>query len=371
MRLIQPMFSPSPFSVVWPPRLGTRSALLLLTLLPAAWATPAAAPPTPASISFGGPNMQRLAADSYRLAGLGGTFDEWLASAYQKAGVPLGGALGGATTNRHLMADLKARRTALLAADPAQRDQLARETGVWAHRFIKKAIPRFSLERGFEFASVARTGERQCLLQSVLIAGLLQRTGLQAGLEMVWKSQSGQESNLGHVTGVLRLPSGAGDVMVDASEPDPTARHQGVLAWAEGQYRFLLPVYTPQDRITAYRWAGGAAQFKPSQVTFLSLTYVRSQFDYYRAERAPGGILGTGTGRATLGGLKLSEARLQSALSAEPNNALAAGVLGNVWRKQGRVAEAKAQYLRAGALYQAQGHVPAGVQANLAWASAK
>lgn len=339
----------------------TRGAVLALAALPLASAAPV---PAPAPLAFGGPNMQAIAADSFRLAGLGGQFDGWLTSAYRKAGVPL----GSAAASGDLMRVLEARRAALMSASPAERDRLARETGVWAHRFIKKAIPKFSLERGFEFASIVTKGERQCLLQSVLIAGMLQRAGLQAGLEMVWKSQSGQESNLGHVTSVLRLPSGAGDIMVDASEPEPTARHQGVLAWAGGQYRFLLPVYTTQDRITAYRWAGGTASFKADQVTFLSLNYVRSQFDYYRAERAPGGVLGTGTGKATSAGLKLSEMWLQAALNSEPNNALAAGVLGNVWRKQGRLAQAKAQYLRAGALYQAQGHLPAGVQANVKWA---
>ena len=330
--------------------------LLTLTLAPPALA----ASPAPATLTYGGENFRALAAESYRLAGLTGDFESWLAQAYAAAGVPLG--QGG----RPLTAALDARKAELAAAKGNERDRLARDTAAWAHRFIKKAVPNFSLERGFEFANMARAGERQCLLQSVVIAGLLQRAGLSAGLEMVWKSQSGQESNLGHVTSVLRLPSGAGDVQVDASEPEPFARHQGVLAWADGSYRFLAPSFAADGHITAYQRADNGEQVKT--VAFLDLPYVRSQFNYYRGERAVGGVLGTGTGHSTAGGLKLSEKYLRAALRDNPNNALAASVLGTVLRKEGREAEARAQYLAAGQLYAAQGHTPQSVVANLKWA---
>lgn len=337
-----------------------RSLPLLLTL---ALVSPAlAAPPTPApaTLAYGGENFRALAAESYRLAGLSGDFDSWLAQAYAAAGVPLG------QGNTSLTAALDARRAELAVAKGSERDRLARDTAAWAHRFIKKAVPKFSLERGFEFANVAKNGERQCLLQSVVIAGLLQRAGLSAGLEMVWKSQSGQESNLGHVTSVLHLPSGAGDVQVDASEPEPFARHQGVLAWADGGYRFLIPTFAADGHITAYKRADNGAQVKA--VAFLDLPYIRSQFNYYRGERAVGGVLGTGTGHSTEGGLKLSEKYLRAALRDNPDNALAASVLGTVLRKEGRDAEARAQYLAAGQLYAAQGHTPVSVAANLKWA---
>ncbi|GAA5513891.1 hypothetical protein Dcar01_02640 [Deinococcus carri] len=329
--------------------------LLTLTL-----STSALAAPTPATLTYGGENFRALAAESYRMAGLSGDFETWLNQAYIRAGVPLG---KGETS---LTAALDARKAELAAAKGTQRDQLARDTAAWAHRFIKKAVPKFSLERGFEFASMARTGERQCLLQSVVIAGLLQRAGLNAGLEMVWKSQSGQESNLGHVTSVLRLPSGAGDVQVDASEPEPFARHQGVLTWADGSYRFLTPTFAGDGRMTAYKRAEDGGQVKT--VAFLDLPYIRSQFNYYRGERAVGGVLGTGKGRSTPDGLKLSEKFLQAALQGNPSNALAASVLGTVLRKEGRDAEARTQYLTAGRLYAAQGHTPVSMEANLKWA---
>ncbi len=337
---------------------------LTFILLGAAIAAPPAAAPAPADLSYGGGNFRALAAESYQRAGLKGSFTGWLDGAYLKAGLPVNGRAAGPS----LEADLAARRSEIGAARGPEKDELARKTAVWAHAFIKRALPRFSLERGFEFASAATTGERQCLLQSVILAGLLQRAGLDAGLVMVWNSQAGQKSNLGHVTSVLRLPGGAGDLEVDASEPGPVARHAGVLAWTAGGYRFLNAAFGSDGVIRSYARADGNGNLRPAAVSFLGLNYVRSQFDYYRGERAPGGVLGTGTGQATAEGLKLSEQWLRRTLAEEPRNALAAGVLGNVWRKQGREAEAREQYQKAARLYTAQGHLPAGMRANLQWA---
>lgn len=334
-------------------------------LLSASLLLPVAAAQNSADLTYGGPNFAALSGESYKIAGLSGDFGSWLSDAYAKAGVPLG---DGKTLNDALAA----RKAALDAAKtPAEKDKLARDTGAWAHKFIKKVVPKFSLERGFEFASIVKTGERQCLLQSTIIAGLLQKAGLDAGLVMVWKSMSGQESNLGHVTSVLRLPSGAGDVQVDASEPEPFATHSGLLAWVGGSYRFVEAQFGPDNLISAYKRADGKGSVKPSGLTFLDLNYVRSQYDYYRAERAIGGVLGTGTGKSTPAGLKTSEMYLRRALQAEPQNALAASVLGTVLRKLGRNEEAKQQYRKAAVLYKLEGHTPQGMQTNLDWANSQ
>lgn len=318
---------------------------------------------TPANLTYGGAAFKQLTSDSYKLAGLPDTFSAWLAQAYTTANVPLAGA-------KTLEAGLQARQAELGAAKtPAEKDRLARDTATWAHKFIKKAVPTFSLERGFELANLERHGERQCLAQSTVIASLLQKVGLNTGLVMVWKSMSGQESNLGHVTAVLRLPSGAGDVQVDASEPEPFATHEGILIWNAGSYRFVMPLFGKAGLMTAYGRTDGQGQVRPSDITLLSLGYIRSQFDYYRAERAVGGVLATG-GKVTPQGLKASEIFLRQALTEEPQNALASNVLGTVLRKEGQNAQARAQYRKAAALYSAQGHMPAGMQANLAWANA-
>ncbi|MFC3832895.1 MULTISPECIES: hypothetical protein [Deinococcus] len=336
-------------------------SLLALSLL---FSPPTLAAPAfqSADLSPGGAALNALAAESYRRTGVPGDLATWLDVAYLRAHRPLA---GGATLDQAL----SRRRAQLLAAPtPAQKDRLARETAAWAHALIKRAVPKFSLERGFELANFAASGERQCLSQSTVIAGLLQRAGLDAGLAMVWTSMAGQVSNLGHVTSVLRLPSGAGDLEVDASEPGPIATHPGVLAWTGSGYRFLKATFGPGGLITAYTPVGQTGPLRPAQTHFLSLAYIRSQYSYYRAERAPGGVLGTGTGRATTSGLQTSVRLLQEALALEPHNALAASVLGTVWRKQGHLAQAREQYLRAAALYAAQGYTPAGQQVNLQWA---
>lgn len=242
-----------------------------------------------ADLSPGGAALTGLAAESFRRTGVPGDLASWLDVAYLRAHRPLA---GGATLSQAL-----ARRRAQLQAapTPAEKDRLARETAAWAHALIKRAVPKFSLERGFELANFAASGERQCLSQSTVIAGLLQRAGLDAGLVMVWTSMTGQISNLGHVTSVLRLPSGAGDLEVDASEPQPFATHPGVLAWTGSGYRFLRATFGPGGLITAYTPVGQTGPLRPSQMQFLGLPYIRSQYSYYRAERAPGGVLGTGT----------------------------------------------------------------------------
>lgn len=336
-------------------RLLTSLTLLVLLAAPAHAAPP---PASPADLHLGGPAFRALAADSYARAGLKGTFEDWLTTAYARQGVKLEG-------QATLGAALDARRAHMKGLRGAAHDQLALDTAAWAHRFVKASIPRFSLERGYEFAATVQSGERQCLLQSTIIAALLQRAGLDAGLVMVWKSQTGQESNLGHVTSVLRLPGG--DVQVDASEPTPFARHQGLLARVDGAWRFVIPAFQG-DRMTAYARADGGGRVSSAGLGFLSLAYLRSQYDYYRAERTVGGVLGTGTGRSTPQGLKTSETLLRRALSEEPRNALAASVLGTTLRKEGQNEAARTQYRAAATLYAAQGHTPAGMQANLKWA---
>lgn len=326
-------------------------------------ATRAAAAPAPADLTYGGPNFQALADESYKIVGLDGNFTQWLADAYLKGGVTL-------ADGKTLDEALQTRKAQLAAAKtPQERDALARETAFWAHKFIKKVVPKFSFERGFEFANIVKTGERQCLLQSTIIAGLLQKAGFNAGLVMVWKSLSGQESNLGHVTSVLRLPSGAGDLQIDASEPTPVAQHQGILAWTGGDYRFLAPQFTADGLITGYARMDNQGTLKPSELAFLSYRYVHSQYFYYRAERAIGGILGTGTNKATPEGLKVSEANLRRALELEPRNALAQSVLGSVLRRMGRNFEAQQQFRKAAAMYATEGHTPPSMAANLSWAN--
>ena len=264
--------------------------------------------------------------------------------------------LKGAAT---LVAALQVRRNALSATnDPAKHATLEFETGAWLHRLIKTTIPRFSLERGFEFSNTVRLGERQCLLQSVLIAGLLQGMGIDAGTVMVWRNEKGATSNNGHAVTLLKGSSGR-DWLVDASDPIPTMRHQGVYVFdaVAKTYRFVEPKFDANGSILEYRRVADGQILKTSQVRALSVNFLRSQFYYYRGERTPGGFMGA---PSTKVGLEQSAKMLEVAQRLEPQNPLAVYVLGHVYRRLGRIEQARAQYLKGYALYQAQGFVPQG-----------
>lgn len=317
-----------------------------------------------AAIAYNGPNFRALAQDSYRISAMQQpAFSAWMEQSYRKAGLPLAG-------GKTLQAGLLARKNAIAKAKGVARDKLAQDSAQWAHTFIKKIIPKFSLERGYEFTAAIKTGERQCLLQSVLIASLLQRMGLDAGAVMVWQNQNAQESNLGHVVATLRLPSGTGILLDDASDPHPFMTHQGLLVRDGDSYRFVHPVYSG-NQITAFDRADGQGQVSLSQMHPLDLGYLKSQFNYYRGERADGGFMGaggTGNGKTTPAGLAQSAQYLQAAIKDNPQNALATYVLGLVERKEGQTDLAK-QHIQAGVkLYQAQGHLPAGPADALKWA---
>lgn len=324
--------------------------LLLLSL-----ALPAQARPPEDAYAYGSTAFSRLVEESYRLTAVKGLepFYPWFEAAYARY------------AGEGLQQSLEARRRTYSRLQPSQKAAFERESAIWAYRTVKALIPRFSLERGYEFAYAVRKGERQCLLQSVLIAGLLQRIGLRAGAVMVWKNLHGQVSNLGHVSTLLRLSDGH-DLLVDASEPEPFPEHQGLFTWdaAVGDYRFLEPHFATDHEIQAYRLVGNGHETPASEIAPLGLRYLQSQFYYYRGERAPNGFIGPSTPQ----GLVASAGFLQQAVRLEPGNPLAVYVLGLVYRKQGQL-EAARQQIRAGyQLYARYGFIPDGPKAAYTWA---
>ena len=344
------------------------AALLFLALLFAVSTLAQAAAPAPASpdarYAYGSPAFRALAQDSYATRGLKAPdFMTWMQGKYAAANMPLDG-------GKTLLAGLAARKAAIAAASRDQQDQLARDTAQWAHSFIKKILPNFSLERGYEFAAAVKSGERQCLLQSTLIAAMLQQAGLDAGVVMVWQNEKNQESNLGHMVALLRLPSGRAALLDDASDPQPFMTHRGLLLRGGDAYRFVNPVYVA-DTITAFTRADGKGSLPLSAARPLDLAYLKSQINYYRGERAPGGFMGAGGndgGKSDAAGLAQSARFLRTAVQDNPSNALATYVLGLVERKQGQDAQARADILAGVRLYQAQGHLPAGPEEALKWA---
>jgi len=125
-------------------------------------------------------------------------------------------------------------------------------------------------------------------------------------------------------------------------------------------FAYVNPVYDASHRILAYRnLRNGGKQIAPSSVATLDLPFIKSQFDYYRGERTPGGMF-TPDGKElnTPGGLAKSEEWLKKSATECPQNPLAVYMLGKVQEKRKETAAANKQYLAAYALYSQYGWIP-------------
>lgn len=119
---------------------------------------------------FGEAPFTGFVADSYRIHGTGDPngFYRWIETAFRSYESDKSGKAEATDLTRYLE-----EKTAHLdkTSNSAQRAQAELQLAAELHRMVKAVIPRFSLGRGFEFANVVKLGERQCFLQSVLIAG--------------------------------------------------------------------------------------------------------------------------------------------------------------------------------------------------------
>jgi len=263
---------------------------------------------------------------------------------------------------------LRSRRAQLShISDAAKRTRSEIAACEWLHHLVKSAIPRFSLDRGFEFHNVVRFGERQCFLQSVLIAGLLQETGVDAGVVIVYRNERGEESNNGHAVALVKLSDGT-DVIVDASDPDPFAPHRGLFV-RTSDYAYAVPAYEAgSSRIAVYVLPSNGRRLAPAQVRTLDFAFLRSQFYYYRGEREPGGIMSSGR-RAS--GLRESERCLRTSVELCPANPLATYMLGRVYLAEGKVGQARTALQTTYRLYERFGWVPEGPRQYLAQANGR
>ncbi|MDQ7823928.1 MAG: hypothetical protein RDV48_14100 [Candidatus Eremiobacteraeota bacterium] len=235
-------------------------------------------------------------------------------------------------------------------------EQLRCAAGV--HHLVKAVIPKFSLERGFEFVNVMKYGERQCFLQSVLIAGILQEMGLDAGVVMVYRNERGEESNNGHALVLLKL-SDAFDVTVDASEKTPFACHRGLFCKTGTSYRYYNPIYEGPDRIiTAYRTTSGVP-VAPREVLSCDVPFLMSMFYFYRGEWAPGGLR---NGKKSPEGLELAASYFSRAIKECGENPLPVYYAARVSEARGLKKQAQVYYRQAFSLYNHYGWVPKGLR---------
>lgn len=229
----------------------------------------------------------------------------------------------------------------------------AREAGAAVWKRIKKTITKFSLDRGFEFTNAVVTNERQCYLQSIIVAGELQKAGYNAGVAMVWSNPKGQTSNNGHAVAVVR--TGAKDIVVDCSEPKPFEVHKGLFMRMGDGYKYVEPVYDADEWITGYRLVGSGETVAPSKLTLLDLPFLKSQFDYYRGERAIGGVIAK---EKTPAGLAASEKFYRRSLAECPENPLTQAMLARTLVAEGKPGPAEAVRQAALKHYAADGWTP-------------
>ena len=314
--------------------------------------------PTPAksaSFPYESEQFTKFVSDSYKVKGSGSPSDfyDWFDAGFNQ--------LIGSKPLDYLTAE-KAKIAAI--HDPAAKAEEEQNLGISIHRAVKKVIPKFSLQHGFEFYQAKDLGERQCFLQSVLVCGLLQKAGVDAGVVMVYKNITGQATNNGHAVAVERLSNGK-DVLVDCSDPTANVQHQGLfMRDGENDYIYVNPQYdNANNQITSYRQEATTEDITPHTLSTLDIPFINSQFDYYRGERTQGGFFETPTTKA---GLEQSAVYLKKSIQENPKNPLAVYMLGHIYEKLGRTDAGMSQYLAARDLYQRDGWIPQGVKDALA-----
>ncbi|MDH7601532.1 MAG: hypothetical protein QHI38_05215 [Armatimonadota bacterium] len=306
------------------------------------------------SYPYGSKQFTQLVDDSYRENRLGDAkqFYAWFEKVFRQwryGGKPGPGLNSVAAQQKHRLEQVAS--TSAKASGEAQ-------FAAWLHGMVKKTIPHFNLDTGFEFCNAALRGDRQCLLQSVLIAAILQEAGIDAGIAMVCRNSEGQDSNNGHVVTLVKLSDGE-DLLVDASHPEPYVPHQRLLMRTT-TYVYVQPVYSKgRNTIVSYIAVGSHKKLPTAKVRPLDYNFVRSQFYFYRGERAKGGLLYRDR---TAAGLAAEERELKKSVRLCPGNPLAVYMLGRLHLMQGKTKLAATELTRAYDLYRSYGWVPQGVK---------
>jgi len=296
------------------------------------------------AISYGSQAFRDFVADSFRVNG--GKADSFFAYMDKQS----------SEQYQEKVAGFLAKESKLLAkSSKAKRVAAETDAGRHIHAFIKKTIRKFSLDRGFEFYYTVKTGERQCFLQSVIVAGMLQKIGLKAGIAMVNSNEKGQMSFNGHAVAILHLSDGT-DRIVDCSEPYPFAAHQGLfLRDSKGLYCYVQPGFSRNDAlILGYKDLRNGKNVQPSKMQGVDTNFLNSMFDYYRGERFVGGLLDP---KATTKGLQGSLRFLSKSTQDSNDNPLAWAMLGRTYERLGQKVQSLPCYRKAYDIGKASGWI--------------
>ena len=305
---------------------------------------------SPASgFAFGSPTFNQFVSESYRVnGGDAHEFYRWFERAFRRT--------AGESRNDLLIAT----RRHIRSLHGSDRVVAEMQLAASLHSIVRRMLPVFSLERGYEFAEAERHGKRQCLLQSVLISSLLQQAGLRSGIVMIFRRQTGELCNNAHNVALLHLSDGT-DVLVDGSSREPFAEHRGILVKTSRGYLYVDPLYSASRHgvITGYQEEASRRSMASDQIAVLDNAFITSQFDYYRAERTEHGVMD----RVPLPlGVNRSIAFLRKSIQECPGNPLAEYVLGRAYRMNGDMEDARLQFRRARRLYSECGWIPESVR---------
>ena len=122
----------------------------------------------------------------------------------------------------------------------------------------------------------------------------------------------------------------------------------------------MEPVYEKKtSKILFYRREDNKKKILTNNFRTLDFDFIKSQFDYYRGERAVGGVI---SAHKTNKGLEISATALRRSIKTSPGNSLAVYMLGRCYLAQGKNKEAQKLFVHANNLYEKYGWVPAGLK---------
>lgn len=239
--------------------------------------------------------------------------------------------------------------------NPEQKTNLQIAFAKELYNWIKKTLPRYSLDKGFELTNAALHSQRQCFLQAIILTSILHKNNIDAAIAMVNLNDNGSETNNGHAIVILKLPNG-NDIILDGSAVTPFMNHLGIFVNTPDGYLYVKPVYMMGSNQISYYSSTADSQIIPtSSIIIFDLNFLRSQIYYYRGEQAKNGSISEKPNKK---GLSNSLIYLKIAYQYCPNNPLVLYILSKTYDLLDDNENASAWKTKAKNKYSSYGWVP-------------